>query len=374
MYKIISFIINKKYNVEDELLEFITSFMNTNRQIPEFLELLMTSHSYKFPETQYFILKLLKPEIKHYELRTFGEIAYKANKLQEFIQFLDEYRNSEINRYKEQRNSDWNRKWLEERYLTFLLKAFKETDLKRRISVSMKYLENLKDYPKEKLKYFKVLSDLREERYYDAAIDAYQLVKMFKDDSELKWDNEYFRIWALSKSLFYLNKGKELNPYDFFNDIGELLDFEERKEDPIYFHLLILDMLSHELLENSENEILTFAEKLVIEIISSINWSDNQSHGIILEKFYFNKDLICNFSLEILEELDKLIEKLNPDKYNQVRKNYLYYIKAMIFFNNNKLKEARNVLEVLFKQINEEEIYTSYDDINDLYLEISRKG
>ena len=50
--------------------------------------------------------------------------------------------------------------------------------------------------------------------------------------------------------------------------------------------------------------------------------------------------------------------------------NYLYYIKALIYFNNNKLKEAKNLLENFFKQVNEEEIYTIYDDINDLYLEI----
>jgi len=42
----------------------------------------------------------------------------------------------------------------------------------------------------------------------------------------------------------------------------------------------------------------------------------------------------------------------------------------MIYFNNTKLKEAKRVLEIFFKQINEEEIYTTYGDINDLYLGI----
>ena len=45
----------------------------------------------------------------------------------------------------------------------------------------------------------------------------------------------------------------------------------------------------------------------------------------------------------------------------------------MIYFNNNKFMEAKSVLENLFKQVTEEEIYTTYDDINDLYLDILRK-
>lgn len=133
-------------------------------------------------------------------------------------------------------------------------------------------------------------------------------------------------------------------------------------------------MLEHqELLENYEKEILKFAEKLFIEIISSINWSDNKSHGIIVEKFYFNRDIISKFSLEIVKELGRLIEQLNPDEFNQVRKNYLYYIKAMIYFRNDELIEAKKILETFFKQINEEEIFTIYDDINDLHLEILKK-
>lgn len=42
----------------------------------------------------------------------------------------------------------------------------------------------------------------------------------------------------------------------------------------------------------------------------------------------------------------------------------------MIYFNNNKLEEAKHVLEDFFNKINEEEIYTTYYDINDLYLKI----
>ncbi|MEE9378229.1 MAG: hypothetical protein V3V33_09350 [Candidatus Lokiarchaeia archaeon] len=62
--------------------------------------------------------------------------------------------------------------------------------------------------------------------------------------------------------------------------------------------------------------------------------------------------------------MEKLIEQLNPDKFNQVRRNYHYYIKAMIYFRSNELMEANKVLDNFFKQINKEEIYTIYYDIN----------
>lgn len=101
--------------------------------------------------------------------------------------------------------------------------------------------------------------------------------------------------------------------------------------------------------------------------------SHNKSHNIIIEKIYFNREIISKFSLEIIKELDKLIEHLSPDKFNTSRRNYLYFIKAMIYMNHSKLKEAKRVLEKFFKQINEEEIYTIYVDINDLYLDILAK-
>ncbi|MEE9377285.1 MAG: hypothetical protein V3V33_04530 [Candidatus Lokiarchaeia archaeon] len=67
-----------------------------------------------------------------------------------------------------------------------------------------------------------------------------------------------------------------------------------------------------------------------------------------------------------------MIDQLNPDKFYQVQKNYLYYIKAMIYFRNNKISEAKDVLEQFINSINEEQLYTTYQDINDLYLEILR--
>jgi len=44
----------------------------------------------------------------------------------------------------------------------------------------------------------------------------------------------------------------------------------------------------------------------------------------------------------------------------------------MIYYKNNKIVEAKDVLEQFINSINEEEIYTTYQDINDLYLELLR--
>ena len=370
LFKVLYFIENKSFNQERELLDFITRSLNTNRKIPEFLNLLLILKSYNFPETKYFIYKLINPEIQQYELKTFGEIAYQANKLNDFLPILDDYRNKELKKFKVLSRPDWKIKWLEERYLSFLLICFKSNYLDKKIENSLKYLESLENYPKEKLRYFKVLRDIREKRYKDAQIDAYQLLKWHKDDPALKWDNDHFEIWVLSKILSNLNEGVEIEPNEFFIDIDELIDFNKLNKQPIYFRLLILDVLNHELLDEYEEEILKFALKLFTEITKSINWSDNKSHGIIVEKFYFNRNIISKFSLEIVKELDRLIEQLNPDKFNQVRKNYLYYIKAVIYFRNNEFMEAKRVLDDFFESIFEEDIYTTYDDINDLYLEI----
>jgi len=370
LFKVLYFIENKSFNQERELLDFITRSLNTNRRIPEFLTLLLILKGYNFPETKYFIYKLLNPKIQRYELKTFGEIAYQANKLNDFLQVLDDYRNKEIKKFKVLSKPDWNIKWLEERYLSFLLICFKSNDLDKKIENSLKYLESLEDYSKEKLRYFKVLRDIREKRYKDAQIDAYQLLKWYKDDPELKWDNDYFEIWVLSKILSNLNEGVEIEPNEFFINIDELIDFNKLNKQPIYFRLLILDVLNHELLDKYEKEILKFALKLFIEITKSINWSDNKSHSIIVEKLYFNRDIISKFSLEIVKELDRLIKQLNPDKFYLVHKNYLYYIKALIYFRNYESMKAKRVLDDFFEKIFEEDVYTTYNDINDLYLEI----
>lgn len=372
LLKVLEFIENKHYNQEGELLDFITRFFNTDRIITNHLNSLLISIGYKFPDTKYYIYKLLNPEIGQYELRTFGEIAYQANQLNEFLPSLDEYRKKQIFRYKELGRLDWNRRWLEERYVTFLLKCFRYNESSKKVSDSRKYLENLKDYPKEKLRYFKILSDIREQHYKNAEINAYQLIKWYKDDPELKWDNEYFKMWILSKIIVNFNEGKELNPLIILIEIDELINFEKMNKDPIYFQLLILDVLTHELLEGYEKEVLKFAQELFIEIIISIDWSDKKSHNIIIEKIYFNRNLIFNFSLNIVKNLDKMIDQLNLNKFNQVRKNYLYFIKAMIYYKHNKIIEAKDVLEQFINSINEEEIYTTYQDINDLYLEILR--
>ncbi len=373
LFEVLNFIEDKSFNQGRELLDFITRSLNTDRKISEFLSLLLILNSYNYLETKYQIYKILNPEIQQYELKSFGEIAYKANKLDEFLPVLDDYRNKEIRKYKEASMSDWNIKWLEERYVSFLLTCFKYPELDDRISKRLKYLESLDDYPKEKIRYFKILRDIREKHYEAAEIKAYQLLTLFNNDADLKWDNEYFKIWILSKVLFDLTEGKEISPNEIFKEIDQLIDFNKLNKQPIYFRVLILDVLKHELLDEFKREILNFALKLFIEIVQSINWSDKTSHNIILEKIFFNRDIICQFSTEIAKYLDQLLEHLILDQFNDTRKNYLHYIKAKIYLKNNEKLKAKKVLELLFDNINENEIYTIYYDINDLYLEKLKK-
>ncbi|MEE9377286.1 MAG: hypothetical protein V3V33_04535 [Candidatus Lokiarchaeia archaeon] len=47
--------------------------------------------------------------------------------------------------------------------------------------------------------------------------------------------------------------------------------FEKMNKDPIYFQLLILDVLTHDLLEEYEREVLKFTQEFFIEIINLID-------------------------------------------------------------------------------------------------------
>ena len=369
LFEIIKFIEEKTFNQEFELLEFITQALNTDRKIPEFLSLLLISKGYEYPETKYHIYNLLNPEIQQYGLKKWGEIAYRANKLDDFLPLLDDYRYNELKKYKEIDRLDWNKKWLEEQYVSFLLSCFRSLDLEDRISKSMKYLERLEDFPKEKLRFFNILVDLRKGYYKGAELKAYQLIKLFKKKPELKWDEKYYTIWVLSKILTLLTDKKEINPQLFLEITAEIIEFEKMKKDPIYFNLLILDVLTHELLAGNETELVTFTEKLFLEIIKMINWSNNKNHDIILEKIYFNRSTISSLSLKIINNLNKLIERINPKRITG-RKYYLYKIVAIIYINNNKEKEAKETLEQMFNILPVEFNYIKYGEINDLYLNL----
>ena len=370
LFKVLNFIQNKSYNQERELLDFITRSLNTDRKIPDFLSLLLILKSYNYPDTKYYIYKLLNPDIQQYELKTFGEIAYKANKLDDFLSELEDYRIKELEKYKKIGRPDWNKRWLEERYVSFLLNCFKYPGLEHEISISMKYLESLEDYPEEKFRFLKILLDIRNKHYEGAEIKAYQLLSLFKSEDDLKWDNDFFKIWVLSRLLFKLNQGSEINPTQFFQEIDQLIDFDKMKKQPIYFRVFMLDVLNHELLEEFKNEILNFAKNLFFKIVQSIDWNDKTSHNIIMEKIYFNRDIICQFPVKAIKSLDKLNENLIIDKFNQTRKNYLHYIKAMIYLNNNQKQKAEEILKNFLTNINDREIYTVYEDIIDLYIEL----
>ncbi|MFW9970047.1 MAG: hypothetical protein ACFFDF_07580, partial [Candidatus Odinarchaeota archaeon] len=154
-----------------------------------------------------------------------------------------------------------------------------------------------------------------------------------------------------------------------FEITEELVDFEKMKRHPIYFNLLILDSLEHELLAGNEIELLKFTEELFVEIMKMINWFSNKNHDIILEKIYFNRKLFSSLSLKIINDLDKLIENINPKRITG-RRYYLYMIKATILNNNDYKKEARETLDAMFKNLPDEFNYLRYGEINDFYLDL----
>ena len=110
-----------------------------------------------------------------------------------------------------------------------------------------------------------------------------------------------------------------------------------------------------------------------MSIQNSINWNNNKSLELLCEKIYFNKETVIEYSLDIISVLDKLSDNVEPSNFSfEFRKNYLYYIKAMIYFKNDKDLQTKKVLEKVFNNMNENEIYiyTNYQDIIDQYLEI----
>lgn len=75
--------------------------------------------------------------------------------------------------------------------------------------------------------------------------------------------------------------------------------------------------------------------------------------------------------INIIESIDKLTNNLCPkSRFTELHKNYLFYVKSLILFKNGKITNAKKVIESLISNLNEKEIFTTYYDINDFYLEI----
>ena len=368
---ILDFIENKPYDTNAELIEFITRVLSTTRRIKDFLKLLITSRTYKFPETKYFILMKLNPDIGEYGLNIYGKIAYKAYKLHEYIHFIDKYKNKEIKQLKKIKFTNGRRNWLEEQYLELLLTSFKNYEFKNKIEEGLRFLKVATDYSQEKIKYFEILLSIREKHYEDARINAFRLLKFSKEDLNSKFSRDIFKIWVLSKLLSNLNKKLKLKSSEFSNDIEEIIDYKNSTKNLFDYQLVIIDVLNHELLENFKEEIFVFGKELFISIQNSIDWNNNKSLELLCEKIYFNKEIVIEYSLDIISVLDKLSTNIKPSNFSfEVRKNYLYYIKAMIYFKNDMNLQAKKVLETVFDNMNENEIYTTYQDIIDQYLEV----
>ena len=109
----------------------------------------------------------------------------------------------------------------------------------------------------------------------------------------------------------------------------------------------------------------------MIKIIKSIDWSDKKTINLIVEKVFFKRESFCKYNPIIIEHIDKLIKHFHPsNRREELYKIYLIYVKASILFENRNYIKAIKIVRTVLKTLNENDIYTTYDDINDLYLEI----
>lgn len=368
LFNVLNFIEGKKTNVEEELFEFITRFINPDRNLRQYLKLIIILKSFKYPETKYYLMKMLKLEIGEYGLETYGEIAYDAKKLHEVIKDIENFKDNKIRRSR-------RINWIEEKYILLLLNAYKNKEFdESKIPEVIKRLERNYDVSDVKMRYIKTLIDLRKGYYEGAELKSYQLLQKFKADSSLEWNDEYFRIWIISKILWDLNQSPGLDPIFFTNEIINIFDFEKLNKKLIHFQLNILEVLDHELLEDYKGKIIKFGAELFKEIIDSVDWDDNKALSLLAEKVFFKRDIFSKFDLDIIESIDKLIINLNPtSRFTELHKNYLFYVKSLILFKNGKITNAKKVIESLISNLNEKEIFTTYYDINDFYLEFLKQ-
>jgi len=221
------------------------------------------------------------------------------------------------------------------------------------------------------MKYFQALMNLREGYYNGAEINAYQIFQIYKKKPDLEWNDEYFKIWVVSGILKKLKNNIKLEPKFFINEIKNLFEFKKMNKIPLYFQLLIFDVLDHELLEYYDEKIIDFGSKLIIEIIKLIDLTDNKVLELIAEKLTRKREIIRRFGLSVIEFFDKILSNLKPSSRSaRLYKNYLYYLKAMVLSENNDVDKAKMIIEELFKSIGENEFYSTYDDINDLLLKL----
>ena len=102
-----------------------------------------------------------------------------------------------------------------------------------------------------------------------------------------------------------------------------------------------------------------------------MDWKDNKASSLLAEKIFFKREIFSDYDLVVIESLNILIDKLNPtNKFTELHKNYLIYVKSMIFFKNGKITEAKQAIDDLISTLSEKEIYTTYDDVNDFFFEI----
>lgn len=262
----------------------------------------------------------------------------------------------------------------ENEYLNLILQAFKHKEYdEHRIPDFLNSAKRKYDISKEKLKHVKAVQKLREGNFQQAELESYQLLYSFKKDLNLIWNDDYFKFWIISKLLMDEEQHLKSDCGYIINEINKIINFEHLNKNPIYFQLLIFDVLEHELLEDYLEDLVSFGANLFIKIIASIDWSDEKVVKLIVEKVFFKREMFGKFNPVIIEYINELINHFKPSNSSELfYKTYLFYVEASILFKNKRYIGAKKIIKNIFNSFNENEIYTTYHDINDLSLEIFR--
>jgi hypothetical protein len=214
---------------------------------------------------------------------------------------------------------------------------------------------------------------LRKGNYQQAELDSYQLLIKFNKDSNLKWDDDYFKYWIISKLLLNKEQNLELNPNYFINEINNLLNFAQPNKKPIHYLMMIFDIFEHELLKDISEELVGFGTTLFIEIIISIDLIEKKVINLIAEKVTFERKLFGKFNPIVIEHIDILINQFKPsNRREELYKTYLYCVKALILFRNGRFEMASKISQKIIRNLSENDIYTTYYDVNDLFLDSKR--
>ena len=104
---------------------------------------------------------------------------------------IQSYKDNKLQQLKERKKLSRKISHDEEEYLKLIVNVFKYKKFGNKpIKEIYKQLTRNYDFPKEKQKFFEIFIYLREKNYYQAELNSYQLLLLFKEDSSLQWNDE----------------------------------------------------------------------------------------------------------------------------------------------------------------------------------------